>query len=340
MKPHPSPLYSNRVSNGRSVNVFGRRTFLAGMCAIVVGSQRAMAQAIRQIGILGDTPGPQWDVFRRALVDLGYDEGRNVAFVSRYSLGNSARFTELAAELVSSSVDVIVVEGGVATNAAKTATSSIPIVMTIVGDPVGSGLVASLANPGGNVTGSTSLAFDLTAKQLQLLKELIPTLTNVTFLWNPDESFHLRAIPHIEAAAGALGIQLIMVEARNLLELNTEFQRLEKSRPGAVLVLPTTTLDAQQSQIGELAIKHRLSALYNKSIFCKAGGLICFGARYFDFFQRAAVFTDSILKGAKPESLPVQQPTVYDLVINLRTAKTLGIAVPDTILFRADEVIE
>ena len=298
------------------------------------------AQTIRYIGILGDTPGPQWDVFRNGLVDLGYLEDRNVAFVSRYSQGNSARFTELATELVNSGVDVIVVEGGVATRAAKDATSSIPIVMTIVGDPVGSGLVASLANPGGNITGSTSLAFDLTAKQLQLLKEIVPTLSSVAFVWNPEETFHARAIPQVEAAARTLSVPLVMVEARNLLEISAAFQKLEGNRPGAVLILPTTSLDAQQSQISELAIKHHLPALYNKPQFCKTGGLICFGARYFDFFQRAAIFVDKIFKGVKPENLPVQQPTVYDLVINARTANVLGIPVPNSILARADEVIE
>jgi len=308
--------------------------------ADLVAPSAAVAQTVRSIGILGDTPGPQWDVFRNALVDLGYLEGRNVAFVSRYSQGNSARFTELATELVKSGVEIIAVEGGVATRAAKDATSSIPIVMTIVGDPVGSGLVASLANPGGNITGSTSLAFDLTAKQLQLLKELLPALTSVAFVWNHEETFHARALPQVEAAARALNVPLVMLEARNLLELSAAFHRLEANRPGAVLILPTTSLDAQQSQIGELAIKHHLPALYNKPQFCKAGGLICFGARYFDFFQRAAIFVDKILNGAKPENLPVQQPTVYDLIINLRTAKTLGIPVPNSILVRADEVIE
>jgi putative ABC transport system substrate-binding protein len=300
---------------------------------------KTMAQAVRRIGILGDTPGPQWDAFRKALVDLGYVEGRNIGLESRYSFGNSARFSELAAELVQKRVEVIVTEGGLATAAAKKATATIPIVMTIVGDPVGSGLVASLASPGGNVTGSTSLAFDLTAKQLQLLKELMPTLTNVVFLWNPDESFHARAIPHVQAAARLLGIQVVMVEARTLNEMDAAFQKLGTTRPGAVLMLPTTTLDAQQRRAAELATRERLPALYNKSLFCKSGGLICFGARYFDFFRRAASFVDSIFKGAKPANLPVQQPTVYDLIVNLQAAQALGIAVPDSILFRADEVI-
>ena len=316
-----------------------RRRALLGLAVALAASRRARAQAVRRIGILGDTPGPQWDAFRDALRELGYVEGTNIAFESRYSLGDSARFSELAAELVQRKVDVIVAEGGLATAAAKKASSSIPIVMTIVGDPVGSGLVASLSNPGGNVTGSTSLAFDLTAKQLQLLKELMPSLTNVAFLWNPNESFHARAIPHVESAARALGIQVAMVEARNMNELDAAFRRLGSSRPGAVLMLPSTTLDAQQSRTAALATRERLPALYNKSLFCRSGGLICYGARYLDFFRRAASFVDRILKGDKTENLPVQQPTVYDLVVNLRTAKALGIAVPDAILYRADEVI-
>lgn len=297
------------------------------------------AEPVRRIGILGDTPGPQWDAFRDALRDLGYLEGTNIALESRYSLGDSSRFIDLAAELVQRRVDVIVAEGGLATAAAKKATTSIPIVMTIVGDPVGSGLVASLSNPGGNVTGSTSLAFDLTAKQLQLLKELMPSLTNVVFLWNPNESFHARAIPHVESAARALGMKVVMIEARNLNELDDVFRRLGSTRPGAVLMLPSTNLDAQQGRTAALATRERLPALYNKSLFCKAGGLICYGARYLDFFRRAAVFVDRIFKGEKPANLPVQQPTVYDLVVNLQTAKALGIAVPDSILYRADEVI-
>jgi putative ABC transport system substrate-binding protein len=310
------------------------------MAAALAAPLMAIANPVRRIGILGDTPGPQWEVFRKALANLGYVEGNNVAFESRYSLGNSARFPELALELVQRSVEVIVAEGGLATAAAKKASRSIPIVMAIVGDPVGSGLVASLAKPGGNVTGLTSLAFDLTAKQLQLLKELMPGLTDVVFLWNPNESFHARAIPHVRSAASALGIRVVMVEARNMSEVDAAFRQLGTVRPGAVLMLPSTTLDAQQSRTAELATRERLPALYNKSLFCKGGGLICYGARYYDFFERSAAFVDSILKGAKPENLPVQQPTVYDLVVNVHAADALGIVVPRSILARADEVIQ
>src|SRR5215471_8653072 len=163
--------------NGRSGGLFPRRTILLAVAAMFARMPIVMAEPLRRIGILGDTPGPQWDVFRKALADLGYVEGSTVVFESRYSQGNGAQFPNLASELVRSNVEVIVTEGGLATSAAKTSTSLIPIVMTIVGDAVGSGLVASLASPGGNITGSTSLAFDLTAKQLQLLKELMPTLT-------------------------------------------------------------------------------------------------------------------------------------------------------------------
>ena len=315
------------------------RRSLLGVGVALIAPRSVGAEPIRRIGILGDTPGPQWDAFRQAMRDLGYSEGTNIALLTRYSLGDSSRFPELAAELVRERVDIIVAEGGLATAAAKKATTSTPIVMTIVGDPVGSGLVESLSSPRGNVTGSTSLAFDLTAKQLQLLKELIPSLTNVVFVWNPNESFHARAIPHVESAGRALGIKVVMMEARNLNELDDVFRKLGSSRPGAVLMLPSTNLDAQQSRTAALAARERLPALYNKSLFCKAGGLICYGARYLDFFRRAAVFVDRIFKGEKPADLPVQQPTVYDLVVNLQTAKALGIAVPDSILYRADEVI-
>jgi len=236
-------------------------------------------------------------------------------------------------------VDVIVTEGGLATAAAKKATSTIPIVMAIVGDPIGAGLVSSLARPGGNVTGMTSLAFDLTAKQLQILKELMPALSDVAFMWNPNESFHARAIPHVQSAASLLGIRVVMVEARNLGELDAAFRRLGSVRPGAVLMLPSTTLDAHQDRAAEFARREQLPALYNKTMFCKSGGLICYGARYSDFFERSAVFVDRILKGARPQDLPVQQPTVYELVVNLQAARALGIVVPSAIVSRADEVI-
>jgi len=274
------------------------------------------------------------------MAELGYVQGSTVEFESRYSHGISTRFNDLAAELASSGVQIIVTEGGVATAAAKKATDSIPIVMTIVADPIGSGLVAGLAHPGGNVTGSTSLAFDLTAKQLELLKELIPTLVNVAFVWDPNQSFHHRAIQEVEPAAQALAVQLIMIEARTIEDIDHAFQRLSNKSGVAALILPSTTLDAQQAQLAEITRKANVPSLYNKNLFCQAGGLVCFGAKYSDFFTRAAFFVDKILKGAKPADLPIQQPTVFELTVNLAEAKTLGISVPSSILGRADQVIE
>ena len=318
---------------------FDRRAVLIGLGASLV-SRIAIATSVPRIGILGDTPGRQWEAFRKAMAELGYVEGSTVEFESRYSHGISTRFNDLAAELASSGVQIIVTEGGVATAAAKKATDSIPIVMTIVADPIGSGLVAGLAHPGGNVTGSTSLAFDLTAKQLELLKELIPTLANVAFVWDPNQSFHHRAIQEVEPAAQALAVQLIMIEARTIDDIDHAFQRLSNKSGVAALILPSTTLDAQQAQLAEITRKANVPSLYNKNLFCQAGGLVCFGAKYSDFFTRAAFFVDKILKGAKPADLPIQQPTVFELTVNLAEAKTLGINVPSSILGRADQVIE
>jgi len=297
-----------------------RRAVLIGLGASLV-SRIAIAASVPRIGILGDTPGRQWEAFRKAMADLGYVDGSTVEFESRYSHGISTRFTDLAAELVSSGVQIIVTEGGVATAAAKKATNSIPIVMTIVADPIGSGLVAGLAHPGGNVTGSTSLAFDLTAKQLQLLKELMPTLARVAFVWDPNQSFHYRAIQEVEPAAQALAVQLNMVEARTMDDIDQAFQRLSKSPDVAALILPSTMLDAQQAQLAEITRRANVPSLYNKNLFCQAGGLVCFGAKYSDFFTRAAFFVDKILKGAKPADLPIEQPTVFELSVNLAGAK-------------------
>jgi len=322
-----------------------RRKVVALLCAMpFVAPFASVAQnqagKIWRIGVLGDTPGPQWEAFQQTLRNLDYIEGRSITVERRYSKGIVARFSDFAAELVHLPVDVIVTEGGAATQAAKKATSTIPIVMALVGDPVGSGLVASLARPGGNITGLASLSFDLTAKQLELLKETLPALTKVAFLWNPAEPFHQMALKSVETAARRLRIQLQIVAMREANELDGAFAVVIKERPEALLVLPTTWLDAHQKRLAELATQSRLPALYNKSVFAEAGGLIAYGARYLDFFQRAAVFVDKIFKGAKPSDLPVEQPTKFELVINMKTANALGIKIPNSILARADQVIE
>jgi putative tryptophan/tyrosine transport system substrate-binding protein len=294
---------------------------------------------VRRIGVLGETPGPQWKAFRQALGELGYADGQSIALEWRWAEGQRGRFPDLAAELVRLRMDVIVAEGSSAIRAAKTATSTIPIVMTIAGDPVGMGLVSSLNRPGGNITGSSSLSPELYSKQIELLKELVPELTRIGVLWTGNPEARL-ALKKIESAAEALGVHLHLVEAQREAELDSAFSVLTAARPAALLVVADPTFDSLQRQIADLAAKARLPAVYNKSLFAKAGGLLVYGAVYSEFFRRAAYYVDKILKGAKPADLPVEQPTKFELVINLKTAKALGLTVPPALLVRADEVIE
>ncbi len=293
-----------------------------------------------RIGILGDTLGPQWNAFRQELADLGWIEGKNVEMEWRWSEGTTARFPDLAGELVRLRVDVMVTEGGHATRAAKQATATIPIVMTIVADPVGIGLVASLARPGGNVTGSASTSPQLTPKQIELLKEVVPRLSRLSVLLDPGAQAHRVALREIEAAAPALRVKAQPVGARSADELESALSTIARQRPEGLLVLGTPIFDAQQRRIADFATKNRLPAVFNKPLFAEAGGLMAYGPRYADFFRRAATYVDKILKSAKPADLPVEQPTKFELVINLKTAKALGLTVPQSILIRADEVIK
>jgi putative ABC transport system substrate-binding protein len=319
-----------------------RRTFLiCGFAALAAQlAAAAMAGEVRRIGILADTPGPHWEVFRKTLAQLGHAEGKALALEWRWSEGQPKRFPDLAAELVRLKVDVIVSEGTPATRAAKDATSSIPIVMAIVGNPVAMGFVQSLARPGGNVTGSSSRSPELYPKQMELLKAVVPGLSRLAVLWNSDASSGRLHLKEIESAAKPLGIHLQMVEARGARELKSAFSMLSGKRLDALVVVPDPSFDSLQAQIAELAANARLPAIFNKSAFAQAGGLLAYGARYSDFFRRAAYYVDKILKGAKPADLPVEQASVFELVINLKTAKALGITIPPTILVRADQVIQ
>ncbi len=293
-----------------------------------------------RVGILGDTSGPQWTAFRDGMRERGWIEGQSLELAWRWSEGTTDRLPALAAELVQLKVDVIVTEGGPATRAAKKATATIPIVMTIVADPVGTGLVASLARPGGNVTGSSSPSPQLTAKQIELLKEAVPRLSRLSVLWNPTSPAHPVALKEIEAAAAALRVSVQRVEARTAEELESAFAAITQQRPHGLLVLATPIFDAQQRRIADFAARSRLPAVFNKPLFAEAGGLMAYGARYADFFRHAATYVDKILNGAKPADLPVEQPARFELIINLRTAKALGLTIPPSLLLRADRVIE
>jgi putative tryptophan/tyrosine transport system substrate-binding protein len=317
-----------------------RRRFVIGGFATLaaqVGAGTLAAAELRRVGILADTPGPHWQIFRQGLSQSGHLEGKTIALEWRWAEGQVKRFPGLAGELVREKVDIIVAEGTPAIRAAKAATSKIPIVMAIAADPVGSGFVQSLTRPGGNVTGSSSRSPELYAKQMQLLQEVIPGLSRVAVLWHPANR---PALKEVEEAAHLLKLQLHLFEAREAGEVSAAFSALNAQRPQALIVMATPTFDGLQARLAQLATDAKLAAVYNKSQFSQAGGLFSYGARYGDFFRRAAEYVDKILRGAKPADLPVEQATAFELVINLKTAKALGVTVPLPLRVRADQVIE
>jgi putative ABC transport system substrate-binding protein len=280
------------------------------------------------------------EAFRHGLRALGYVEGQTIAIEPRWAEGHYERYPALAADLVRLPVDVIVVVGGAATRAAQHATKTIPIVMSVVIDPIGSGLVPSLAHPGGNITGNSLMASDVVGKQLELLKEVVPTVARVALLWNPANPGHAPQLREAEAAARVLGVQLHMLEARVPQDLDSAFAAMTKERADALLMLAEGVFTNQLSQIAELATQRRLPSIYGVTEYAEAGGLMVYTANFLDLERRAATYVDKILRGAKPGDLPVEQPTTFELVINLKTAQALGITIPPRLLFQADKVIK
>jgi putative ABC transport system substrate-binding protein len=291
-----------------------------------------------RIGLLADAA--PWEPLRQGLRDLGYVEGKGIALEERSSQGRNERFLDLASELVRFNVSIIVTWGTPATLAAKQATTTIPIVMASAGDPVRSGLVSSLAHPGGNVTGLTVLGPGLAAKRLELLREAVPNMSRVAFLWNPANPDQKFSFKEVQAGAQALGLRLHSVEARNREELEQGLADMKQGRPSALLM---TADGLHQRYIGRIVAftsETRLPAMYQLREAVDLGGLMSYGASLSDLSRRAATFIDKILKGAKPADLPVEQPTKFELVINLKTAKALGLTIPPSVLARADEIIE
>ena len=280
------------------------------------------------------------DAFRQGLRELGYVDGQNIAIESRWAEGKHDRLPALAADLVRSKVDVIITLSSPATQAAQQATRTIPIVMSLVNDPVGSGLVASLARPGGNVTGISMMGPDLAGKQLQLLKEVVPKVSLVALLTNPANPSSAHFLREAEAGARALGVRVQTLEARNPQEIDSAFAAMTRERAGALLILPDGTFLLQRRQIAELAVKRRLPSVYGMPEHVEAGGLMAYGADRLDQLRRAATFVDKILKGAKPADLPVEQSAKFELAINLRTAKAIGLTIPPSLLQRADQIID
>jgi putative ABC transport system substrate-binding protein len=315
-----------------------------GLLAVPFAAEAQSLAKVFRIGLLGGTSpevSPFWREFFQRLRVLGYVEGQNVAFEGRWYGDNTDRLPALAAELVQIPVDVIVAGVAPAPEAAKRATSTIPIVMTGHPDPVGSGLVASLARPGGNVTGLAIVSPELRAKQLQLLKEVLPRLTRVAVLSDPRNPSHALVLREVDVAARSLKVKVQILEARAPAQFAEAFSAATKERAGALIVIGAgTTHFVHRARLVELAAQSRLPTMYPVREFAEAGGLMAYGVDLRDSFRRAAGYVDRILKGARPADLPVEQPTKFELVVNLKTAKALGLTIPPAVLARADEVIQ
>ena len=280
------------------------------------------------------------EAFRQGLRELGYVEGKNIVIEWRYAEGNLDRLSELAATLVSLKVEVIVSAGPAATRPAKRATAKIPIVMAYDDDPIGSGFAASLARPGGNITGLSTLSPEISGKQLELLREIVPKLSRVAVLGSVNRPGTSQSLREINVAADSFGVQLQYLEVRGAKDIETAFAAASKERADAVLVVSTPILASQRRQVAELAIKSRLPAIFPQSEYVEDGGLVVYGVSYTDLFRRAATYVDKILKGAKPDDLPVEQPKKFELIINLKAAKQIGLTIPPNVLARADRVIK
>jgi putative tryptophan/tyrosine transport system substrate-binding protein len=287
-----------------------------------------------------EPPSELRSVIPDALRELGWIEGKNVIFERRYAENRLERLHEFAAELVRLNVDVIVATGTLAPLAAKLATTTIPIVMTTAGDPLGTGLVASLARPGGNVTGMSLMVPDVGGKRLELLKELLPRVSRVAVLWNKANPYPALVFKETQDAGQTLGIQVQSLEVRGPNDFDGAFEAARRQHLDALITIEDPLTLDYRNQIADFAAGHQLPTLHGLSEFAAAGGLMSYGANRVDLFRRAAGYVDKILRGANPADLPVQQPTKFELVINLKTAKALGLTVPDKLLVAADEVIE
>ena len=316
--------------------------WLAVLC-LPNATEAQQSASPRRIGVLLVVFSPESKeahAFREGLRDAGYIEGRDIVIEWRSTSGDYARVPELIADLVRRKVEVIVVDGTVASQALKRATSTIPIVTTLVADPVGSGLVASLAHPGGNVTGLTNMVTDLTVKRLQLLKETIPTLKRVAVLWNPATAWHAKAIEDLKTVAPSLSIQLSLVGVRTPEEIDPAISAVSRAHAQALYVIGDPFLFTHRIALIEPALKGRLPTMHTARQYADAGGLMSYGANFSDLMRRSAGYVDKILKGAKPSDLPMEQPTQFELVLNLKTARSLGLTIPESILLRADEVLQ
>jgi len=327
--------------SGRAFALVAPAIFL-GLLHLAGAADSQQSVPPRRIGVLlvGWSP-EQKEVqeFRRGLLDAGYVEGSDVVIEWRSANGDYQKIPQLIADLIQHNVDVLVVDGTQAARAAMQATSTIPIVMGPVADALGSGLVTNLAHPGGNITGQSLMLDELIKKRLQLLKELVPRATKVTVLWNPDTPFHVKAVEDLKAAAPSLSIDLKFVGVRMLEEIDPAFSAASRAHAEALYIIGDAFFFANRLTLVKLASKARLPVIYGTREFSNDGGLMSYGPNFGDVFRRSAWYVAKILKGAKPADLPIEQPTKFELVVNLKAAKALGIAIPESILLQADEVI-
>ena len=327
--------------------MLNRRGFLqiggVGLVAAPLSAAAQPSSSRRRIGgllVLLSSAGREVRAFQQALRDVGYVEGRDLVIEWRSASGDVARLPQLAAELVERKVEVIVADTTSATQAARRATSTIPIVMAIVADPVGSGLVTNLSRPGGNVTGLSIMLAELSAKRLQLLKEAMPRVSRVVALWNPPTPYHPKAVENLKAVAPSLTIELSFVSARTPEEISLAFETISRANAQALYVIDSPLFFTHRTTLLALAAKARLGVISGERPYADGGALVSYGPSYEDQMRRSAGYVDKILKGAKPADLPVEQPTKFELVVNLKAARTIGLTLPPSVLARADEVIQ
>jgi putative ABC transport system substrate-binding protein len=310
---------------------------------LAVGAQPA--GKMYAVGILGEkasdpSEARMWQTFRLGLRELGWIEGRNIRIESRWAEDNYARLPELAADLVRLRVDLIVTRGSTYVQGARKATSAIPIVFLVHADPVATGHVASLARPGGNITGLSLLLTEIYRKGFEILISTVPAAKRIAILYNPDTPSHIPGLKALEESARTLRVQLQPVVARAGAELESAFTAIARAEAQALFVLSFQPYSAERQRMAELAIRHRLPTMFADRVHVEAGGLMSYGADLSDLFRRGAIYVDKILRGAKPTDLPVEQPTKFELVINAKTAKALGLTIPPSLLLQADQVID
>jgi len=303
-----------------------------------LGARAQKVAGIRRVGVIDDSP--SWNPFRQQLRELNYVEGENLTYVYLRTDGSPAQLDAAALALAQIPVNVIVAFGTPRAQAAQRATKTIPIVAISIGDPIAAGLVTSLAHPGGNITGNTILGPDVVSKRLQILKDAIPAVARVAYLWNPDNPATADILEHLRKAAPLFHMAVVSLEARTVVDFDRVFAQMSSDRPDAVLLTSDPAHQVHMPAIIDFFLRNRIPALFQTREHVVAGGLMSYGVSLSDLFRMGALYTDKILRGAKPVDLPIAQPVTFDFVINLKTAKAIGLEIPATVIARADEVIE